>query len=536
MEIYKGKSIFKGIAIGTISFYTKERPTASRELVEEESDEIKRFEKAKQEALEEIKELYKKVLNEMGEVNAGIFEGHAMMLVDEEYHDFVVKKIELDKMNAEYAVVNAMDYFIQMFSNLEDEYFKARIADIKDVSERILHILTGHKDTKFLTKPSIIVAENLLPSDTVQFERNKILSFVTKTGASNSHTAILARMMNIPGIIQVDVMSEWDGKMGIVDGESGTIIIDPDQETLKQYRVKRKAELDKQNLYKTFKGKENITLSGKKINLFANINHISDLPAVLDHDAGGIGLFRSEFIYLEKADFPTEEEQFQIYKKVAQTMDEKKVIIRTLDVGADKQADYLGLEQEENPAMGCRAIRFCLMRKEMFKTQLRAILRASAFGNIAILYPMIISVQEVREIKELLEEVKKELTKEKIAYRNIEQGVMIETPAAAIISDLLAKEVEFFSIGTNDLTQYTLAIDRQNEKLEQFFDSCHEAVFRLIEMVIKNAHKEGIKVGICGELGADITLTERFLKMGIDEISVSPSLLLPLRKKIRESR
>ncbi len=534
MEIYNGKSIFKGIAIGTISFYTKERQAVNREPIEDTKAEVTRFEKAKQEALKEIKELHNKVLNEMGEANARIFEGHAIMLADEEYHDFAINKIKQHNMNAECAVISALDYFSAMFSNMEDEYFKARIADIKDVSDRILHNLTGHKNINFLTKPSIIVAENLLPSDTVQFDRDKVLSFVTRIGASNSHTAILTRMMNIPGLVNVDVNAEWDGKIGIVDGESGTIFIDPDQKTLKRYEEKREKELEKQNLYKQLKGKENITILGKKIDVLANISHVSDLTAVLDNDAGGIGLFRSEFIFLEKSDYPTEEEQFLIYKEAAKKMGEKKVVIRTLDIGADKQADYFKLEQEENPAMGCRAIRVCLTRKEMFKTQLRAILRASAFGNISILYPMIISVQEVIEVKELLEEVKKELTKEKISYRNIEQGVMIETPAAALISDFLAKEVDFFSIGTNDLTQYTLAIDRQNEKLEQFFDAYHEAIFRLIQIVIQNGHKEGIKVGICGELGADILLTERFLKMDIDEISVSPPLILPLRKRIRE--
>lgn len=534
MEIYNGKSIFKGIAIGTISFYTKERLAFNRESIEDTLTEVRRFEKAKQEALKEIKELHNKVLNELGEANARIFEGHAIMLADEEYHDFAINKIKQNNMNAEYAVVSALDYFSTMFSNMEDEYFKARIADIKDVSDRILHNLTGHKNISFLTKPSIIVAENLLPSDTVQFDRNKVLSFVTRIGASNSHTAILTRMMNIPGLVNVDVKAEWDGKIGIVDGESGTIFIDPDQKTLKRFEIKREKELEKQNLYKQLKGKDNITLSGKKIDVLANISHVSDLTAVLDNDAGGIGLFRSEFIFLEQSDYPTEEEQFLIYKKAAKEMGEKKVVIRTLDIGADKQADYFKLEQEENPAMGCRAIRVCLTRKDMFKTQLRAILRASAYGNISILYPMIISVQEVIEVKELLEEVKGELTKEKISYRDIEQGVMIETPAAALISDFLAKEVDFFSIGTNDLTQYTLAIDRQNEKLEQFFDAYHEAIFRLIEMVVQNGHKEGIKVGICGELGADILLTERFLNMGVDEISVSPPLILPLRKRIRE--
>lgn len=535
MENYSGKKIYSGIAIGKILFYTKAENQVVRKKIENPEDEIVRYEAAKQTAMEELGELYKKAVKDVGEVNAQIFEIHSMMLEDDDYNDSVYSLIRSQSVNAEYAVGITGDNFADMFGNMEDEYFKNRSVDVKDVSERVIAILNGvDTNAKISNEPVIIVAEDLAPSETVQMDKEKLLAFVTRFGSSNSHTAILARMMSIPALIDVDILEEWNGKMAIVDGYSGTLIISPDDETLDKFAKIQKEDIEKRKLLEVLKGKENSTLSGQKINLFANIGNSTDLASVLQNDAGGIGLFRSEFLFLEKDDYPTEEEQFKVYKQVAETMAGKKVIIRTLDIGADKQVGYFKLDKEENPAMGYRAIRICLTRPEIFETQLRAIFRASAYGSISIMYPMIISVAEVRKIKSIVEKIKAELDLDHIPYGEIEQGIMIETPAAAIISDLLASEVDFFSIGTNDLTQYTLAIDRQNAKLDEFYDSHHEAVLRMIQLVIDNAHKAGIWAGICGELGADMTLTERFLKMGIDEISVSPGCILPIRKIIRE--
>lgn len=536
MEQFEGKKIYSGVAIGKIFFYSKKENQVVRKKVDDVEAEVNRYEEAKAQAIKELNALYEKAVKDVGEVNAQIFEVHAMMLEDGDYNDSVYNIIREQEVNAEYAVGTTGDNFAEMFANMDDEYFKARSIDMKDISERVISVLNGNSSTGSLTdEPVIIVAEDLAPSETVQMDKEKLLAFVTRLGSANSHTAILARTMNIPALIDVDINEDWNGKVGIVDGYNGKLIIDPDDATLAEYEKKRQEDIEKRELLLTLKGKDNVTKSGQKINLYANIGSTSDLASVLQNDAGGIGLFRSEFIYLEKDTFPTEEEQFAVYKQVAETMAGKKVIIRTLDIGADKQVDYLNLGNEENPAMGYRAIRICLTQTDIFKTQLRAIFRASNYGKISIMYPMIISVNEVRRIKEIVAEVKEELTKEGVPFGEVEQGIMIETPAAAVISDLLAKEVDFFSIGTNDLTQYTLAIDRQNAKLDDFYDSHHEAVLRLIQMVVDNAHKEGIWAGICGELGADMTLTERFLQMGIDELSVSPSCILPIRKIIRDA-
>lgn len=535
MEKYSGKKIYSGVAIGKILFYNKAENQVVRRKIEDPETEIIRYEAAKEKAIEELGELYKKAVIDVGEVNAQIFEIHSMMLEDDDYNDSVCNLIRSQYVNAEYAVGITGDNFADMFGNMDDEYFKNRAIDVRDISERVIGILSGvDTNAKMSNEPVIIVAEDLAPSETVQMDKEKLLAFVTRLGSSNSHTAILARMMTIPALIDVDIHEEWNGRTAIVDGYSGTLIISPDDETLEKYERIQQEDIEKKKLLETLKGKENVTLSGQKIELYANIGNSTDLASVLQNDAGGIGLFRSEFLFLEKDDYPTEEEQFKIYKQVAETMAGKKVIIRTLDIGADKQVAYFNLDKEENPALGYRAIRICLTRPEIFKTQLRAIFRASAYGKISIMYPMIISVDEVRKIKKIAEEIKAELQRDGILYGEVEQGIMIETPAAAIISDLLAKEVDFFSIGTNDLTQYTLAIDRQNAKLDEFYDSHHEAVLRLIQLVIENAHKAGIWAGICGELGADLTLTERFVKMGIDEISVSPGFILPIRKLIRE--
>lgn len=537
MEQYDGKKIFGGVAIGKIFFYVKEQNQVTRRKISDTKAECERFEVAKKQAIEELKQLYNKALKDVGEVNAQIFDVHAMMLEDGDYNDSVYNIIKSQEINAEYAVATTGDNFATMFANMDDEYFKARAIDVKDISERVISILSGNNTNETITDdPVILVAQDLAPSETVQMDKEKLLAFVTKLGSSNSHTAILARTMNIPALIDVSINKDWDGKLAIVDGYNGRLIIEPDTTTLEKYKKIQKQDIEKRELLKSLKGKENVTLSGQRINLYANIGNASDLASVLQNDAGGIGLFRSEFLYLEKDHFPTEEEQFMVYKQVAETMAGKKVIIRTLDIGADKQADYFGLEHEENPAMGYRAIRICLTRPEIFKTQLRAIFRASNYGTIAIMYPMIISLKEVLEIKEIVAEVKAELDKEGIPYAEVEQGIMIETPAAAIISDILAKEVDFFSIGTNDLTQYTLAIDRQNANLDRFYDSHHEAILRLIQLVTDNAHAAGIWAGICGELGADMTLTTRFLEMELDELSVSPSCVLPIRKIIRESK
>ncbi|WP_251392079.1 phosphoenolpyruvate--protein phosphotransferase [Mediterraneibacter agrestimuris] len=534
MQVIQGKSIFGGIAIGPIIFFTKEQNQVKRSKIEDTAGEIARYEAAIVTAQEQLGKLYEKALKEVGESGAQIFEVHQMMLEDDDYNDSVKNIIETQMVNAEYAVATTGDNFAEIFAAMEDEYFQARAVDMKDISERVINVLMGVGEVSGWEEPSIIVAEDLAPSETVQFDKSKLLGFVTRLGSSNSHTAILARTMNIPALIQIDIKEEWNGKMGIIDGFSGEFYIDPEPEVLEKYQEKKAEQEEHRRLLAEQKGKPTVTKSGKEIKLFANIGSVSDLPAAMGNDAGGIGLFRSEFLYLESGDYPTEDDQFKAYKMVAETMAGKKVIIRTLDIGADKQVDYFNLDKEENPAMGLRAIRICLTRPEIFKTQLRAILRASAFGNIAVMYPMIISVDEVRKIKEIMAEVKAELDAAGIQYGEVEQGIMIETPASVIISDLLAQEVDFFSIGTNDLTQYTLAIDRQNAKLDEFYNPHHEAVLRMIEMVVDNAHKAGIWAGICGELGADTGLTDRFMAMGVDELSVSPTFIYPVRQIIRE--
>ena len=538
MQIYNGKSVFGGIAIGKISVYQKKEQQVKRVKIDDPEQEMARYEKAKAEGIKQLQGLYDKALREVGEANAAIFEVHQMMMEDDGYNESVENIIRSQGVNAEYAVATTGDNYAQMFSAMDDDYMRERAADVRDISERLLTILNGEETGAVdADEPKIIVAEDLAPSETVQLDKGKVLSFVTVKGSLNSHTAILARTMAIPALVNTSVSleSEMDGRLGIVDGADGTFYVDPDEETLAEMKKRQEEDLSRKQLLLTLKGKENVTLDGQKVMLYANIGNIKDLATVIQNDAGGIGLFRSEFIYLEKEDFPTEEEQFQIYRQVAQTMAGKRVIIRTLDIGADKQCDYFHMEHEENPALGCRAIRICLTRPEIFKTQLRALFRASAFGKIAIMYPMITSVQEVREIKGIVEEVKAELTSQGVEFGNPEQGIMIETPAAAIISDDLAKEVDFFSIGTNDLSQYTMAIDRQNPQLDLFFDPHHPAVLRMISLVVENAHKAGIWAGICGELGADQSLTKEFLAMGVDELSVSPGSILPLRKIILET-
>lgn len=538
MQIYNGKSVFGGIAIGKISVYQKKEQQVKRVKIDDPEQEMARYEKAKAEGIKQLQGLYDKALREVGEANAAIFEVHQMMMEDDGYNESVENIIRSQGVNAEYAVATTGDNYAQMFSAMDDDYMRERAADVRDISERLLTILNGEETGAVdADEPKIIVAEDLAPSETVQLDKDKVLSFVTVKGSLNSHTAILARTMAIPALVNASVPleSEIDGRLGIVDGANGTFYVDPDEETLAEMKKRQEEDLSRKQLLLTLKGKENVTLDGQKVMLYANIGNIKDLATVIQNDAGGIGLFRSEFIYLEKEDFPTEEEQFQIYRQVAQTMAGKRVIIRTLDIGADKQCDYFHMEHEENPALGCRAIRICLTRPEIFKTQLRALFRASAFGKIAIMYPMITSVQEVRKIKGIVEEVKAELTTQGVEFGNPEQGIMIETPAAAIISDDLAKEVDFFSIGTNDLSQYTMAIDRQNPQLDLFFDPHHPAVLRMISLVVENAHKAGIWAGICGELGADQSLTKEFLAMGVDELSVSPGSILPLRKIILET-
>lgn len=535
MEQLTGKSIFKGTAIGRILFYSKNQQQVKREKVADAESEIARYEAAKTTAIEQLGVLHDKAVAEVGEDNAMIFEVHAMMLEDEDYNDSVYNIIRNEGVNAEFAVATTGDNFSVMFAEMDDEYFKARAADVKDISERVITVLQGGgSNGQIGDEPVIVVAEDLAPSETVQMDKSKLLAFVTRLGSSNSHTAILARTMNIPALIGVDIKEEWNGKNAIVDGKNGIFIVDPDVATLEKYLEEKKKEEEAAQLLQQLKGQPDETKDGKHIHLYANIGSVADVTNVLANDAAGIGLFRSEFLYLEKNDYPTEEEQFQVYKTVAQNMAGKKVIIRTLDIGADKQVEYFNMEQEENPAMGYRAIRICLDRIEIFKTQLRALYRASAFGTISIMFPMIISVKEVKDIKRICEEVRAELDQQGIKYGDVELGIMIETPAAVMISDLLAEEVDFFSIGTNDLTQYTLAIDRQNPKLDSIYDSHHPAVLRMIQMVIDNGHKGGAWVGICGELGADTTLTETFVKMGIDELSVSPTFVLPVRKVIRE--
>ncbi len=538
MEVYQGKSVFGGIAIGRISVHKKDEQQVKRVRIEDSEQEILRYRQAKQTAMEQLQGLYQKALKEVGEANAAIFEIHQMMLEDDDYNESVENIIRMQQVNAEYAVASTGDNFAQMFSAMDDDYMRARSADVKDISERVLSVLGGRATGIAASgEPVIIVADDLAPSETVQLNKDLVLSFVTVHGSVNSHTAILARTMSIPALIgtAIPLTDDIDGKVGIVDGKNGCIYVDPDEDTLGKMQQLKLEEQEKKELLQTLKGRENITIDGKKIMLYANIGNSKDLAAVLQNDAGGIGLFRSEFIYLERDTFPTEEEQFQIYRTVAETMAGKPVIIRTLDIGADKKCDYFEMEPEENPAMGCRAIRICLTRPEIFKTQLRALFRASAFGNISIMYPMIISVDELRKIKTIVAEIRQELTEQGVTFGEPKQGIMIETPAAVMMSEELAKEVDFFSIGTNDLTQYTLAIDRQNPKLDAFYDPHHPAVLRMIQMVVENAHKAGIWAGICGELGADTTLTRRFLAMGVDELSMSPGSILPVRKIILET-
>lgn len=535
MEKVIGKSILKGIGIGKILFYQKGQQQVKRIKVVDTEAEKKRYEEAKETAVRQLNELQEKATKEVGEMNAAVFEVHAIMIEDGDYVDSVLNIIETQQVNAEFAVATTGDNFSKMFAEMDDDYFKARAVDVKDISERLIDILSGKENGGNIgNEPVIIVADDLAPSETVQMDKEKLLGFVTRHGSSNSHTAILARTMNIPALIGVDIREEWDGKLAIIDGYSGALYVEPDEETYNQMKARQEEDKKSREMLQELKGKEDVTLDGKKIKLYANIGGVKDVASVLANDAAGIGLFRSEFLYLESEDYPSEESQFLAYKTVAENMAGKKVIVRTLDIGADKQIDYFNLDHEDNPAMGYRAIRICLDRVDIFKTQLRALLRASVFGNIAIMYPMIISVDEVRKIKEIVEEVKAEFDAKGVPYGEFEQGIMIETPAAVMISDLLAKEVDFFSIGTNDLTQYTLAIDRQNMKLDNIYDSHHPAVLRMIQMTIENGHKHGCWVGICGELGADPTLTRTFLEMGIDELSVSPSLVLPTRKNIRE--
>ena len=538
MQIYKGKSVFGGIAIGKISVYKKDEQLVKRVKIEDADAEMERYTDARNIAAAQLQKLYDKALKEVGEANAAIFEVHQMMLEDEDYNESVENIIHSQMVNAEYAVASTADNFAQMFEAMDDDYMRGRAADVRDISERVITVLAGGAGSGIDSdEPVIIAADDLAPSETVQLDKDKVLSFVTAHGSENSHTAILARTMGIPALIGtgIDLDETVDGKLGIVDGTNGVVYVDPDAELLEEMKKKQQEEQEKKRLLQTLKGKENITLDGQKVMLYANVGNIKDLGIALQNDAGGIGLFRSEFIYLGQDHYPTEEEQFQIYKTVAETMAGRRVIIRTLDIGADKQCDYFELDKEDNPAMGLRAIRICLTRPEIFKTQLRALFRASVYGNINIMYPMIISVDEVRQIKAIVEEVKAELAEQGIEYGNPAQGIMIETPASVMMSRELAEEVDFFSIGTNDLTQYTLAIDRQNSRLDKFFDSHHPAVLRMIQMTVENAHKAGIWCGICGELGADQALTKDFLAMGVDELSVSPGSILPLRKIILET-
>lgn len=539
MVKYKGKTVYKGIAIGPAAVLKKEDRKVRREKIQDPGQEMDRVREAVKKAREQLQQLYGRALASAGEASAAIFEVHQMMLEDEDYLEAIQNMIRTEQVNAEYAVAVTGDNFAEMFASMDDDYMKARSADIKDISERLVRNLSGQGDVDLSEiEPSVIVADDLSPSETVQMDKDKILAFVTVHGSTNSHTAILARMMNIPALIGVkmDLEALQSGVTAVVDGFQGMVTFDPDEETKAQTETKIQEEAEKLKLLQELKGKENITLDGRKINIYANIGSVGDIGYVMENDAGGIGLFRSEFLYLGRNDFPTEEEQFQAYKQAVQMMAGKKVIIRTLDIGADKQVDYFNLGNEDNPAMGYRAIRICLRQPEIFKTQLRALLRAAVYGNLSIMYPMITSTEEVKKIYEIVAEVEEELKAQEIQYKIPEQGIMIETPAAAIISDKLAEMVDFFSIGTNDLTQYTLAIDRQNEKLDEFYNPHHEAILRMIQMVVDNAHKCGKWAGICGELGADATLTEQFVRMGLDELSVAPSMVLKLRKIVREMK
>ncbi len=538
MKEYKGKSVFGGIAIGRIKVYNKSEQQVKRVHIDDTEHEKKRYYAAVDKAAMQLQELYDKAVKEVGEANAAIFEMHQIMLTDDDYKESVENIIDSQHVNAEYAVAQTGDNYAAMFAAMEDEYMRGRSADVKDISERLINILSGFNASSMVSdEPVIIVAEDLAPSETVQLDKDKILSFVSVKGSVNSHTAILARTMGIPALIGTPVIpdNDIDGKMGIVDGNSGCLYVDPDNEKLGYYRKKQDEQLKQKELLQLLKGREDITIDGRKIKLYANIGNVKDVMTVKANDAAGIGLFRSEFIYLERDTFPTEEEQFNIYRIVAENMAGKPVIIRTLDIGADKQCDYFNMDKEDNPALGMRAIRICLTRTEIFKTQLRALYRASAYGNINIMYPMIANMWEIDRIKEIEKEVRDELKQQGIDTGNVQTGIMIETPAAVMQSDELAEKVDFFSIGTNDLTQYTLAVDRQNPKLDSFFDPHHPAVLKMIKMVVDNAHKAGIWAGICGELGADTSLTREFLKMGVDELSVSPGRILPIRKIILDT-
>ncbi len=539
MQCFQGKSVYKGIAMGPVVVLRKNDYQVKRTRIEDAEAEAARVDVALKASQEQLQKLYDKAVKEVGEASAAIFEVHQMMLEDEDYLEAIQSMISTEQVNAEYAVAVTGDNFAEMFASMDDDYMKARSADIKDISERLVRNLSGQGDVDLSSiEPSVIVADDLSPSETVQMDKDKILAFVTVHGSTNSHTAILARMMNIPALIGVNMNLEelQTGMTAVVDGFGGKVTFEPDEELKAQTEARMQEEEEKLKLLQELKGKENITLDGRKINIYANIGSVGDIGYVMENDAGGIGLFRSEFLYLGRNDFPTEEEQFQAYKQAVQMMAGKKVIIRTLDIGADKQVEYFNLGNEDNPAMGYRAIRICLKQPEIFKTQLRALLRAAVYGNLSIMYPMITSTEEVKRIYEIVAEVEEELKAQEIQYKIPEQGIMIETPAAAIISDRLAEMVDFFSIGTNDLTQYTLAIDRQNEKLDEFYNPHHEALLRMIQMVVDNAHKCGKWAGICGELGADVTLTEQFVRMGLDELSVAPSMVLKLRKIVREMK
>ena len=531
-SVLDGKSIYGGVVISRINFHGKKDASVVRRCVEDTRAEILRFEDACKKAQDQLRSLYDRMLREAGIENAGIFEGQLMILDDENFIRAVKQMIAEQSVNAEYAVDVTGNHFAEVFSGLEDEYFRARSIDVKDISQRLKNVLEKKEVPQTISEPCIIMAEELTPSETVQMDRKMMLGLVTRLGSSNSHTAILARTFGIPAVAGVDISEEMDGAMAVIDGHGGQLIVDPDEETLAFYREKIQEENDKKALLEAYKGKETINRFGKKICVYANIGELSDLAAVLENDAEGVGLFRSEFSYLKENDFPTEEDLFLAYRQLAEKMRGKRVVIRTLDIGTDKKVGYLNLQEEENPALGYRAIRICLTREDIFRTQLRAILRASAYGQVAIMYPMIASLWEVKKIKGILEEVKQELDGAGIPYGKVEQGIVVETPAAAVISDLLAKEVDFFSIGTNDLAQYTLAVDRQNLELDMFYDARHEAILRLMRMTVENAHKAGIRVGICGELGADITLTDTFMEMGIDELSVAPSQVLAVKQAI----
>ena len=537
MECLKGKSVYKGVAFGKISVLKKDDYVVKRVKIEDTQAELQRVEEAVEASKQQLQKLYEKALKEVGEASAAIFEVHQMMLEDEDYKESIENIISTQQVNAEYAVASTGDNFSQMFASMDDDYMRARAADIKDISNRLVKNLSGQSaDVMDLDEPVIVVADDLSPSETVQMDKEKILAFVTVHGSANSHTAILARMMNIPALIGVDMDLEalHTGTEAAVDGFHGEFFVAPSEEVKERIQRKIEEEKEKQELLQQLRGKENVTKGGRHINLYANIGSVADMGYVLENDAGGIGLFRSEFLYIGRNELPDEEEQFQAYKQAVQNMAGKKVIIRTLDIGADKQADYLNIEKEENPALGYRAIRICLAQPEIFKTQLRALFRASAYGNLSIMYPMITSTEEVAQIQAIVQEVKEELKTDGIPYNDVEEGIMIETPAAVMISDELAKMVDFFSIGTNDLTQYTLAIDRQNEKLDRFYNPHHKAILKMIQMVVDSAHQEGKWAGICGELGADPELTETFVRMGVDELSVAPSMILKLRKIIRE--